>query len=252
MSAKKATHFDERQYGRVAVLRAPSNRLREADDGTIVEDPPLLDSFGELIDALSSAVPPTLRLREVCVTVGAYVCDIHGVGDMAGVRGIIVALLDKIQSAAVKLELNADHDKPSPADACGVGDAVLAVLEATSAMKKSDHNAEVALVGGETLAVSAPSENALTALPARSSRRDKKVDGEITGIGFNTKSECWIQVGYRSIFLAPTLTVDAALELLRQRMTVISKAVWNGQNYVLVQPRYAPKLNFDSSSDASA
>lgn len=247
MSAKKAIRFDEKQYCRVAVMRAPSKRLREADDGTIVEDPPLLDSFGELIDALSSAVPPTLRLGEVRVTVGAYVCDIHGIGDMAGVRGIIIALLDKIQNAAVKLELNADHDKPSPAGACGVGDAVLAVLEATSAMKKANYKAEVALLGGETLAVSAPSENALTALPARNSRRDKKVHGEITGVGYNTKSECWVQVGYRSMFLAPVLTLDTALELLRQRMTVISKATWNGQDYVLVEPNYATKLNFKSS-----
>lgn len=247
MSAKKAIHFDEEQYCRVAVLRAPSTRLRAAGDNTIVEDPPLLDSFGDFIKAVSNAVPPTLRLGEVRVTEGAYVCDMRGVGDMTGVHGIIVALLDKFRNAAVKLEINAEHDKPSPADACGVGDAVLAVLEATSAMKKSDYNAEVALVGGETLAVSAPSENALTALPARNRRRDKKVDGEITGVGFNTKNECWIQVGYRSMFLAPMLTLDAGLELLRQRMIVTCKAVWNGQDYVLIEPAYAPKLNFDSS-----
>ena len=241
MPKKKAVEFQDCDFVRVATLKVGSNRLRMDEEGRIIEDPELLASFKGLVDAMLEATKANFRFGKICVTEGAYIVDVSCVASLTNQDAEIVALFEKFKQDVDRLELNAERQDPTSASACGVSSPSLDVLEAALKMKESENVVSVVLDDGQEIELSAPSRNAITALPPRE-KKSKKVDGEITGMGWGDERGCRLEVGNGSMFVVLRLTLEEAYEIVRQKQHISGVATWDRDDYVLDNPAYEKEL----------
>ena len=95
--------------------------------------------------------------------------------------------------------------------------------------------------GEQVIDMRVPTRDAITALPPREIK-PRKVNGEITGMGRGDERGSRIEVGEGAMYLAPGLTVEAALEMVKNRMHVIGIAPWDGDSFVIDRPLYRKNL----------
>lgn len=240
----KKIEFQDSEFIRVATLNAKSDRLRMDADGRIEEDSALLASFEKLVEELTEAAGRNIRFGQICVVEGAYIADVFGVVGLTNLNDEIAALFSKFEQDVAKLEINAGTDNPVGANGCGVSSASLNVLEASAAMKVDGHVVRVVLADGRDIELSAPSVEAIAALPPQE-KRSKKVDGQITGIGWGDDRGFRIEVGRGTSYIASGLTLDHAFGHMRRRANVSGIATWDreGGVYVLENPMYEDTLN---------
>lgn len=153
----------------------------------------------------------------------------------------IAALFERFKQDVEQLELNAEQPAPTSASACGVSSSSLDVLEAALELKGSDHVVSVVLDDGQEIKLSAPSQNAIALLPPRE-KKSRKVDGEITGMGWGDERGCRLEVGNGSTFVVSRLTLEEAFELVRQKQHISGVAAWDRDAYVLDRPAYEKEL----------
>lgn len=238
---RKKVEFQDHDFIYVATLKVPSDRLRMDGMGRIVEYPELLASFNGLVDAVLEAAKSKIRFGKICVIEGAYIVDVHCVGGLIDQGDEVAALFERFNLEVDRLELNAGRPEPTSAAACGVSTPSLDVLEAALEMKGSDHAVSVVLADGKEIELRAPSQDAITALPPRE-KKARKVDGEVTGMGWGDDRGCRIEIGQGSMYVVPGLTLEEAIDLARQKTQVSGSATWDCDSYVLDSPAYGRSL----------
>ena len=241
MPKKKTVEFQDCDFVRVATLKVGSDRLCMDEEGRIIEDPELLAAFKGLVDAMLEATKANFRFGKICVTEGAYIVDVCCVAGLTNQDAEIVALFEKFDQDVERLELNAGCEDPISASACGVSSPSLDVLEAALEMRRSDNVVSVVLDDGQEIELTAPSQDAITALPPRE-KKSRKVDGEITGMGWGDERGSRLEVGNGSMFLVSRLTLEEAYELVSQKQHISGVATWDHDAYVLDKPVYEKEL----------
>lgn len=239
--SRKKVEFQDQDFIYVATLKVPSDRLRKDEMGRIVEYPELLSSFNGLVDAMLEAARSKLRFGKICVIEGAYIVDVHCVGGLTDQGDEIAALFERFNREVDRLELNAGRPEPTSAAACGVSTPSLDVLEAALEMKGSNHSVSVVLADGKEIELRAPSQDAITALPPRE-KKARKVDGEVTGMGWGDDRGCRVEIGQGSMYVVRGLVIEEAINLARERMLVSGSATWDRDSYVLDSPTYGTRL----------
>ena len=239
--SRKKVEFQSEEFVYAATLKVQSDRLRMDNFGRIVEQPELLASFNDLVDAVSEAAKSKVSFGEICIVEGAYIVDIRCVGDLIERGAEIKALFEKFNSDIDRLELNAKKPEPTSHSACGVSTPSLEVLEAALKIDEAKHTISILVDGEHEIKMCAPTRDAITALPPRE-KKSRKVDGEITGMGWGDDNAFRIEVGKGSMYLVHGLEIDEALNLVRKRIHISGIATWDRDSYVLDQPCYGGVL----------
>ena len=241
MPKKKTVKFQNCDFVRVATLKVGSDRLCMDEEGRIIEDPELLASFKGLVDAMLKETKANFRFGEICVREGAYIVDVCCVAGLTNQDAKIVALFEKFAQDVERLELNAGYQEPTSASACGVNSPSLDVLVAALEMGRSGNVVSVVLDDGQEIELSTPSQDAITALPPRE-KKSRKVDGEITGMGWGDERGFRLEVAKGSMFLVLGLTFEEACELVAQKLHISAVATWDRDAYVTKKPAYQKEL----------
>lgn len=229
----------------IGTLRAHSPKLVACTGGGIVEDPPLLQEFSALCNAISELLGDGLRLGEIRITESFYIAEIQGATELDGQRGRVAEILELIKQlddSRIRLEANCQRDTPAAAAECGVDEKRLGVLRATSELAGAECAVEVELPGHAPAQIPAPDKKVFMALPASANHKDKKVDGEITGIGRDERCGSRLEVAGRSTYRVPGLELDEAWRLLKAQTRLQGVAQWVEDGYVIASPRFTARL----------
>lgn len=245
-SEETASHTGPYFFSPIGTLRARSPKLVAYGHQDIVEDPPLLQQFSALCDAISAVLGDGLRLGEIRVTESFYHAAIEGAVEVGGQSWCVAKILELVtqfDASRMRLEANCIRETPTSADACGVDGKQLSVLRAASDLAGSECPVEVALPDHGSLRIPAPDEKAFVALPTSNNHKSKKIDGEITGIGRGGDGHgSRLEVARRSTYWVPSLDLDEAWQLLKAKTRLQGTAQWVEDGYVVASPKYAPLL----------
>ena len=234
--ARKKVEFCGSNFVNVARLMVRSDRLRFDDMGRLVEDPELLSSFNCLVDAVREASREELRFGDICAVESAYIVDIYCVTGLTEKGDKVRALFDKFNDDVARLERNAQTKEPANHSACGVSKTSLEVIEAALEISEVAQAISIQIEGEQEMEMRVPSRDAITALP-QEKKKARKVDGEITGMGWGDERGTRIEVGSGAMYMVRSLAFDAAIDLVKSRAHVSGVAEWDRGTYVLDDPR---------------
>ena len=229
----------------IGTLRAESAKLVACSGGQIVEDPPLLQQFSALCEAVEGVLGDGLRLGEIRITQSYYIVEIQGVAELDGQHGRVAEILELVKQfddSRIRLEANCRRETPAAADECGVDGKRLGVLRVASDLAGAGCAVEFTLPGHGTVQLPAPDAKVFMALPANTNHKDKKVDGEITMIGLPDGRWSRLEVAGRSIYRVPSLDFDEVCRLLKAQTHLQGTATWVEDGYVIANPVYASRL----------
>lgn len=232
-------------FSTIGTLRAHSPKLVACSGGGIVEDPPLLREFSSLCDAISEVLGDGLRLGEIRITESFYIAEIQGAAELDGHLGRVAEVLEIVKQfddSRIRLEANCKRETPAAADECGVDGRRLGVLRAASNLAGAGCAVEVALPGHGSVQLPAPDAKVFMALPTNTNHKDKKVDGEITGIGRNDGCGSRLEIASRSVYRVPSLDLDEAWRLMKAQAHLQGTARWGEDGYIITNPVYASRL----------
>lgn len=229
----------------IGTLRAESAKLVACSGGQIVEDPPLLQQFSALCEAVEGVLGEGLRLGEIRITQSYYIVEVQGVAELDGQHGRVAEILELIKQfddGRIRLEANCRRETPAAADECGVDGKRLGVLRVASDLAGAGCAVEFALPGHGTVQLPAPDAKAFIALPAANNHKNKKVDGEITAIGRGDGRGSRLEVAKRSMYLVVGLELEEAWRLMKAQTYLQGTAKWVEDEYIITSPVYAPRL----------
>lgn len=229
----------------IGTLRAESAKLVACSGGQIIEDPPLLQQFSALCEAIDGVLGDGLRLGEIRITQSYYIAEIQGVAELDGQHGRVAEILELVKQfddSRIRLEANCRRETPAAADECGVDGKRLGVLRVASDLADAGCAVEFTLPGHGTVQLPAPNAKAFTALPAANKHKNKKVDGEITAIGRGDGRGSRLEIAKRSMYLVAGLELEEAWRLMKAQAHLQGTAQWVEDGYIITNPVYASRL----------
>ena len=227
------------------LLRVYSPELVAPRIGEIVEAPSVLVQFQTLCEAVADALGNHLRLGEIRVTESYYLADVFaipGLGGDVGCAAELDAFLDQLEDGRVKLEINATREQPKSAEECGVASMSLDVLRAVSYLAEQGHHIEVAVSSADPVTLPMPNSKAFMALPTSAKHPDKKIDGELTGIGVGDARGSRIEIYRKSMYILAGLNLDDAWRLLSDGTRISGTAKWDHDAYLISHPVYTTNI----------
>lgn len=232
-------------FSTIGTLRAHSAKLVACSSGGIVEDPPLLQQFSTLCNAIVEVLGDGLRLGEIRITQSYYIAEIQGASELDGQRGRVAEILELVKQfddSRIRLEANCMREMPAAADECGVDGKRLGVLRVASDLAGAGCAVEFALPGHGSLQLPAPDKKVFVAIPTSGNHKNKKIDGAITAIGEGDGRGSRLEIAKRSMYLVAGLELEEAWRLLKARAHLQGTAQWVEDAYVIASPVYAPRL----------